>query len=151
MSSVAIPEQETPAPATELSTQWARHVKLLGITWAAMIMLFWRDAASMVQTWWDISTYNHCLLILPIIYWLVHQRQEELAKITPQFWRAGLLWIAIAAFGWMLGEAAGVAFARQLGLVMMERGELDDAAEAIASAMALIIALSLFVASESWF
>ena len=122
MSSVALPEKEAAVPPSELSAIWTTQLKLLGIVWAAMIALFWRDAASMVQTWWDISTYNHCLLILPIIYWLVHQRQDELARITPHFWGAGLLWIGMAAFGWMLGEAAGVSFARHLGLVMMLQG-----------------------------
>lgn len=103
-------------------TNWTVHVRLLLAVWAGILIFFWRDVWSMVTTWWDISTYNHCLLILPILYWLVQQRREELIKITPEIWAPGLLWIGIASFGWMLGEAAGVTFARHLGVIMMLQG-----------------------------
>ena len=33
--------------------------------------MFWRDALSMAAIWWDSSTFNHCLLVVPIIGWLV--------------------------------------------------------------------------------
>ena len=101
---------------------WSKHLKMLGFVTFAILMLFWRDAAAMVDIWWNISTYNHCLLILPIVIWLVHQRRNELQKIMPAVWLPGLLWVGIAALGWLLGDAAGVAFAKQLGLVMMLQG-----------------------------
>ena len=122
MSSAAIDAAANLKAIKPVSELWKRHLRFLGLTMAAIILLFWRDGLAMVDTWWNVSTYNHCLLILPIIIWLVQQRREELAKITPAIWAPGLLWIAAASFGWMLGEAAGVSFARQLGLVMMLQG-----------------------------
>ena len=101
---------------------WSRHLKWLAIASLAILAIFWRDGTDMVRTWWTISTYNHCLLIVTILYWLVQQRQEELAKLVPRLWLPGLLWTALASLGWLLGEAAGVAFARQLGLLMMLQG-----------------------------
>lgn len=122
MSSAAI-EQSLKVEQSKLATTlWTKHLRLLGLTVAAIVMLFWRDGLAMLDAWWNVSTYNHCLLIAPIIIWLVQQRRDELVKITPTIWAPGLLWVGIASGGWLLGEAAGVSFARQLGLVMMLQG-----------------------------
>ena len=122
MSSAAI-ERSMDAPASAVGgTLWTKHLRLLCLAIAAILVLFWRDGLAMLDAWWNVSTYNHCLLIAPIIAWLVQQRLEELAKITPAIWTPGLLWMVAASGGWLLGEAAGVSFARQLGLVMMLQG-----------------------------
>ncbi len=122
MSSAAIDQiLDVPESKPETSS-WRQHLSMLCLAVAAIVILFWRDGLAMLDAWWNVSTYNHCLLIAPIIIWLVQQRREELVKITPTIWAPGLLWIAIASGGWLLGEAAGVSFARQLGLVMMLQG-----------------------------
>lgn len=124
MSSAAI-EQSLEMPASKVGTvNWAQHLRLLGLAVTAILILFWRDGLAMLDAWWNVSTYNHCLLIAPIIIWLVQQRREELAKITPTIWAPGLLWMTAASVGWLLGEAAGVSFARQLGLLMMLQGAI---------------------------
>ncbi|WP_339690337.1 exosortase A [uncultured Parasphingorhabdus sp.] len=120
-SATADQMEATPKPSTSASA-WSKHLKLLAIATLAILAIFWRDGVDMVRIWWTISTYNHCLLIVPILYYLVQQRQQELAKITPEIWLPGLLLTALASLGWLLGEAAGVAFARQLGLLMMLQG-----------------------------
>jgi exosortase A len=98
---------------------WGISLKILCAGWAALLLLFWRDAADMAVIWWNSSTFNHCLLILPILYWLVHQRRELLLQLKPQSWGLALLYLAAGAAAWLLGEAAGLAVARQLGLIMM--------------------------------
>ncbi len=103
---------------------WTRHLKLLAISWIAIFVLFWRDARDMAMIWWDSSTFNHCLLILPILYWLVNQRKALLAKLSPHGWWPPLLYVAAGAGGWLLGEAAGLAVARQLGLLIMLQGSV---------------------------
>ena len=103
---------------------WRSALIRLGIASAIILALFWRDAADMAAIWWNSSTFNHCLLILPIIWWLVDQRKAELVKITPQAWTPALVWVGAGAVGWLLGDAAGVALARHAGLVMMLQGAL---------------------------
>ena len=122
MTSAAVNTRFKTGSSSMRSSAWRAHLKLLVIASAIILALLWRDVWDMIATWWVISTYNHCLLIVPILYWLVQQRSDELKKITPQIWTPGLLWVGIASFGWMLGEAAGVSFARQLGLIMMLQG-----------------------------
>jgi exosortase A len=101
---------------------WQTHLKYLGAAWALLLILFRRDAADMAMIWWNSSTFNHCLLIVPIIGWLVHQRAPLLQQLTPRTFGPALLYIGAAAAGWLLGDAAGVAVARQLGLIMMLQG-----------------------------
>ena len=122
MTSATVDQIDTKPLPVMLASLWSKHLKLLAIATLAILAIFWRDGVDMVRTWWTISTYNHCLLIVPILYYLVQQRKEELAKLAPEIWLPGLLVTGLASLGWFLGEAAGVAFARQLGLLMMLQG-----------------------------
>ena len=103
-------------------SQWQRSIRLLVLAWVLFLMLFWRDAADMAVIWWNSSTFNHCLLIIPILTWLVIQRRELLVQLRPEPWTPALLYGAVGAGGWLLGDASGLAVARQLGLVMMLQG-----------------------------
>ncbi len=103
---------------------WKMHLSYLGAAWAVLLLLFRQDAADMAMIWWNSSTFNHCLLIVPIIAWLVHQRAPLLQELAPRTYWPALLYIGAAAAGWLLGDAAGVAVARQLGLLMMLQGSV---------------------------
>ena len=103
-------------------SQWQRSLQLLSFIWTILLLLFWRDAVDMAAIWWNSSTFNHCLLILPILVWLVMQRRDLLVQLKPEPWTPAILYGAVGAGGWLLGDAAGVAVARQLGLVMMLQG-----------------------------
>jgi exosortase A len=105
-------------------SMWHSALTRFSIACATILALFWRDAADMASIWWNSSTFNHCLLIIPILWWLVDQRKSELAKLDPKPWALPLIWIAAAASGWLLGDAAGVALARHLGLVMLLQGSV---------------------------
>jgi exosortase A len=113
------------APAKRLpASAWQRSLQYLGGAWAGLLMLFWRDAADIAAIWWTSSTFNHCLLILPILAWLVLQRKALLVELKPQPWTPAILYGAVGAGGWLLGDAAGLAVARQLGLIMMLQGSV---------------------------
>jgi exosortase A len=107
---------------TTIPTHWQRPILLFGALWLALMAIFWRDVADLVGIWWNSSTFNHCLLIAPILGWLVWLRAGELKQLTPHAWAPGLIWIAGGAFAWLLGEAAGLAIARQTGLILMLQG-----------------------------
>lgn len=104
------------------ASAWGTHLIALGAVAAAILFMFWRDAAGMAAIWWDSPTFNHCLLIPPIIGWLVWQRQPELARLTPVAWVPGVALIGVGALGWLLGDAASVEVMRQAGLVLMLQG-----------------------------
>lgn len=121
MASLAadLSDEAMPVP---LSTAWRSALVRLAIAWVAILLVFVRDVADMVMIWWDSSTFNHILLIPFILGWLVMQRGEELKRIVPSVWWPGLAVMAAGAAGWVLGEAAGVALARHLALVMLLQG-----------------------------
>jgi exosortase A len=76
----------------------------------------------MATIWWTSSTFNHVLLIPPILAWLVWQRRLELAQLRPSAWWPPLALVGVGALLWLLGEAAGVALVRHSALVVMIQG-----------------------------
>ncbi|MBU0824171.1 MAG: EpsI family protein [Alphaproteobacteria bacterium] len=108
-------------------TLWQRHLGALALLSLAILAIFWRDAADMAGIWWHSSTFTHCLLMVPMIGWLVSQRIDLLRPLTPSFWWPALVWMAGAGLVWLVGEAAGVGLFRQLGLVLMLQGAVGAA------------------------
>src|SRR5690606_34294408 len=62
-------------------------------------------------------TYNHILLIPPVLVWLVWLRKAELAQLSPRPWWPGLVLLLAALFLWLAGAVSGINTARHLGLV----------------------------------
>ncbi len=114
---MALARTETAAP-----TAWRLYLAAVAAVTAAILLLFHRDVAALLNLWWTSTTYGHCLFIAPVVTWLVWTRREELSQLSPRSWWPGLIVVAIGGFGWLLGGAAGVAFARQFGLVVMLQG-----------------------------
>lgn len=113
-----------PARRVALDPVWRGALLRLGAAWAGLIVLFWPDWRDMVGQWWGSSTYNHILLVPPILAWLVAQRRDEVLALTPRAWWPGLVLFAGAAFLWLLGDFAGLSLARQAGAVVMAQGAL---------------------------
>ncbi len=103
-------------------TRWQRHLGALALLSVAVFAVFWREAADVAGIWWNSSTFTHCLLIVPMIGWLVSQRAALLRPLTPVYWWPALLWMTGAGLVWLVGEAAGVGLFRQLALVLMLQG-----------------------------
>ncbi|WP_334182842.1 exosortase A [Novosphingobium sp.] len=104
--------RDVPAPWRAALIRWS-------IAASALLAAFFGDWAAMARQWWDISTYNHIVLIPPILCWLVWQRRGELTKLVPLCWWPGLIPMAGAAFLWLLGALSGLDLARQAGAVAM--------------------------------
>ncbi len=100
-------------------SDWTRSLAALAATIAAILILFHGDAIDMADQWWNSSTYQHCLFILPIVGWLVWQRRREVEPIAPRGWAWGLAFVGLGAFGWLVGEAAGASLIRHAALVFM--------------------------------
>lgn len=115
---------ETAAPMRtlhwpDLPAHWRAALVRWGIAALIVVVVLLDDWARMARQWWDISTYNHIVLIPPILAWLVWQRRAELAKLTPLCWWPGFLPMIGAAFLWLLGALSGLDLARQAGAVAM--------------------------------
>ncbi|WP_395333721.1 exosortase A [Novosphingobium sp. BL-8H] len=102
---------------TMMPESWRPALVRVTVAWLALFAVFLPDWAAMARQWWDISTYNHVVLIPPILGWLVWQRRDELARLTPCVWAPGLIPFAGAGFLWLLGALSGLDLARQAGAV----------------------------------
>lgn len=95
------------------------HGRALALAITAILILFARDVGDIANQWWNSSTYGHCLFVLPLVGWLIWQRRHEVARVEPRAWLPGIVVVGIAAFGWLIGQAADVAVIRQASLVGM--------------------------------
>jgi exosortase A len=105
--------------AERLPPAWQNAMVRLGLAWLALILAFLPDWAAMTDQWWNSSTYNHIVLVPAIIAWLVWQRWPQLRELAPQGWIGGLLPLALALLGWVLGTFAGFNLLRQAAVVAM--------------------------------
>jgi exosortase A len=118
-AALAQPAMEESAADADRLAVWRRHLAALGLVWLALLALLYRDSLHIASIWWNSSTFNHCLLIPPIIGWLVWQRVPELRQLAPAAWPSALVLVAAGAGIWLLGEASGIDIARQTGLVLL--------------------------------
>ncbi|MBN8807683.1 MAG: exosortase A [Sphingomonas sp.] len=107
-----------------IAPAWRRPLAALAVTAALLLAMFRHDAAALATLYWTNTTFGHCLFIAPVIAWLVWIRRHELAQLTPQGWAPGVAVVAGGGLCWLVGEAAGVSFARHLGLVTMLQGSV---------------------------
>lgn len=130
----------------EIGRRWPIHLAVLGGTATVLLLLFHRDAADIVRIWLESSTFNHCILILPIIAWLVLQRGPQLRQLTPTSWSPGLIVVGAGACAWLLGEAGSVALARHIGLIVMLQGAVIAClGKAVARGLAFPIFYAVFL------
>ncbi len=102
-----------------VASAWRAPLVALALAIAAVLLLFARDVGDMAAIWWNVSTYQHCLFVLPIIAWLLWQRSDEVAPTLPVGWPPGLALVLGGGIVWLLGEAGGVALVRHIGVVAM--------------------------------
>lgn len=105
-----------------VSGAWHRPLLALGALALSIIALFHREVAEIVTIWWTSATFNHCLLIVPILGWLVWQRRAELAALTPVPWFGGLALIGAGACLWAVGAAGDVNLFRHAAVIVMLQG-----------------------------
>ncbi len=106
-------------PAHPLPAAWRAPLVHAALAWLVLLLLFLPDWRAMAGQWWDSSTYNHILLVPPIIGWLVAQRRDAVLQLTPSGWWPALIVFAGAGFLWLLGDFAGLAIVRQFAVVVM--------------------------------
>jgi exosortase A len=110
------------APPASVPTAWRKPLLWLALAWAGIIALTWAEWAEMARQWWNASTYNHILLVPPILAWLVRMRWPELARLVPAAWPPGVAIVAAGVLVWTAGAAAQINLASQLGAVVMLQG-----------------------------
>ena len=76
----------------------------------------------MAHQWWNIDTYSHILLILPILAWLVWIRRDEVARVEARGWWPGFLCCLLGLAICFVGRSADVNLIAQLGVIVAFQG-----------------------------
>ena len=76
----------------------------------------------MAHQWWNIDTYSHILLILPILAWLVWIRRDEVARVEARGWWPGFLWCLLGLAICFVGRSADINLIAQLGVIVAFQG-----------------------------
>lgn len=106
----------------EIKTTWRNGAVALAAVFVVVGVAFFDTLTALIMTWWDKPEYNHCLLIVPIIVYLIHERREVFQRIAPEpSWLGGLPLLA-GALVWLLGDLADANVVRQFGLIILIQG-----------------------------
>ena len=110
----------TTAQAKDPTGQCWRVVAIaLGVTYAWMLFWYWPTLSNMAAIWWRSDTYQHGLVVPPIVAWLIWRKRDLLEQQPPK----PVGWIAIpvtlVVFAWLLGELTAVNALTQLSVVAL--------------------------------
>jgi len=85
---------------------------------ALLIAAYW-DTAKSILVMWAKNPLGHEYLVPAAVVWLAWRRRDDLRAMTPHpaFWWLPLL--AVAAFGWLLGNLTNTTVVQQLCLAVM--------------------------------
>jgi exosortase A len=98
----------------------------LAITMAlAVIAPFYkREIAEALRAWVDSPTYNHCFLVIPIVFYLVWNRRGTIAGLSPRPALVGVLVIMGLSVLWCVAAKLDVIEARQFLFIAIVEGIL---------------------------
>lgn len=141
---VALPATATESAPTPPAWRPAALALLLGL--AALLAVFWDEAAAAVRVWETSTAYNHCWLIAPIAAWLAWQRRHRLAEIAPRPEPALALLAIPPALAWLVAERLGIMEGRQLtAWALIQVFVLAVIGWRAAAAMAIPLAYTIFL------
>lgn len=102
-----------------LNEAWIRGGVIWALSLAALILSFGDTVSTMVSTWWNSASYNHCFLVPLISAYLVWERREMFGYIAPRVSWWGIAGVAGGAFLWLVGRLAGAMVVEQFALVFV--------------------------------
>ena len=114
-----VPALDRAATRAAIDGAWLNTWFITCLAMVFLLAIFWDTAASAGKTWWFDRTYGHGILVFPISIYLIWQRRHGVmaARPAPSAW--GLLGMGAGAFGWLVGDAAGLQIAEQISLIVM--------------------------------
>jgi exosortase A len=80
----------------------------------ALGLLFHTEVVAAVAVWQDSTAYNHCFLVIPIVFYLVWDRRDTLRDASANPYPLAILAGVPLAVAWLLAERLGIMEGRQL-------------------------------------
>ena len=108
-----------PIVASALAPGWRPALILVGAAGLIFGGVFRYEVAGAVDVWIGSTAYNHCFLILPLIGFLLWERREVVASVSPQPTLWPLLLMPLLSAIWLLAAVLDIQEGRQLVMVAM--------------------------------
>jgi exosortase A len=86
----------------------------VGVGLIALGLLFHTEVEAAVSVWRDSTAYNHCFLVIPIVFYLIWDRRDTLRDVSASPYPLAVLAGVPLAIAWLLAERLGVMEGRQL-------------------------------------
>lgn len=102
-----------------LGPPWGGALVRVVAAWILLIATFAGDWLRILDQWWNSSTYNHMLLVPPMVAWLAWQRRGELSQLRPIAWAPGALAMLPILLVWVIGAISGIDLLRQSAVVAL--------------------------------
>ena len=100
-----------------IPAEWRNPLVSLAAAAFALLAVTAQSWGEMLHQWWNIDTYNHLLLVPPIIAWLVALKAKELASIEPRPFMPALALVIAALALWWAGRTSGINLVAHAGAV----------------------------------
>jgi exosortase A len=98
---------------------WMVHLGALFFLLLLWSASYWPQIEAAMRTWWISPTYSHCFLIIPISLYLIWEKRDEIARLTPEFFPLALLAAIPCLMLWLLGTALAINEAQQFAAMGM--------------------------------
>ena len=85
----------------------------------AIGVFFQAEIAAAVRTWIESTAYNHCALVIPIVLYLIWDRQSSLRGLAAAPMPTAALLALPAGIAWLIAERLGIMEGRQLAVVTL--------------------------------
>lgn len=120
-ASPAAPSASALAPrgAATSASAWRPSVAAVAFGLVVLLAAFAETVTTTVTTWWNAASYNHGLIVVPVVLFLIWERRADLARLTPRASAWGLPLMAAASLLWTVGETVHAVVVQQFGLVGM--------------------------------
>ncbi|GAA0540511.1 exosortase A [Rhizomicrobium palustre] len=105
------------APAAKRISTWSLHLSALVLALIALGIFYAPAIAAAVTVWWVSPTFSHCFLIIPVSAYLIWNKRDELAVLSPAAYAPALLLAPLVIVAAFLGELASINEIEQLAVV----------------------------------
>lgn len=96
---------------------WQNRLLLLLVCLAGLFFVLFPTYENLVWFWLNLSPYNHCILIIPISLYLVHEKRHVLDSLIPDSSVFGLFFFVANCVLWIVGNYLSITFFEHLAAV----------------------------------
>ncbi len=103
--------------ALELPEQWQKPFLCVVMVTLVSLTVFYETWASIVAIWSRSETFAHGFLVAPASIWLIWLRRYRYRDLQPAFSGAGLFFILVSGFVWLIADLINVQVIQQWAVV----------------------------------